>query len=329
MKNSALKILKSSKAITWERVSGTSELIMACPSCSKDDHFYFNEEKDVGVCHRCKWQCNGLILIMAVLGIDIEAAHKLLEDIVDRSVTGLRGRVRDLLVEDMAGPEELYTAETFFKNPLPKKLFPITKKSFPAVFVERGISYNLAKSTDARVCQSGFYARRLIFPIKTLKSETFTAVTSMSKKRYKQLKAAAKKRGEKFRKSLFPKQSFLSEMIYGYGEAFNNPKPLVYVEGVWDYLALKKLGINVIGILGNFLSYRQALLISRMKSESVYSMLDGSVDKILLQRNSKVLNEMCLDKTVRTCVLPNGKDPDEATKKEIKNTLLEARQHVF
>ncbi len=40
-----------------------SELICTCPSCGKTQHFYFNIQKGLGLCHRCGYSCNEFQLL--------------------------------------------------------------------------------------------------------------------------------------------------------------------------------------------------------------------------------------------------------------------------
>jgi len=329
MPSPALEILRK-HAILSKPVSGTDERIMTCPNCEKDDHFYFNQSKNLGLCHRCKWQCNGLGLIMAVLNLEREDALKLLDGSRDTSLSGLRETVAMLSTEAaLDGSEAMYIPEVFFKTPMPGGLIEITRTTFPKVFVERKVSYKLAKSLGAKICNHGYYFNRVLFPVKTLKSETFTAVTSLSKAQYRRKKIQATKRGEQFRKSLFPKKSFISEVIFGYNIAVNNPKALFLVEGVWDVLRLKSLGLNAVAILGNYISYRQAYLISIMVARRIFIMLDGSVDVILLKRLRSRVADISLDKIVKVCVLPNGQDPEESSMAEIKKAILSAREHLL
>ena len=320
-----LKILKRNK-IEYKSVSGTDEKVIVCPSCGKDNHFYFNVKKNLGICHRCRWQCNLTAFLMAVLGLTVEAARELSEGQQDISLDGLRGRVLLSLGEVRNSLVDVPNHEVFFKNPLPKKLKKITKKNFPRVFKERKVSFEIAIKSGALFCDQlgSYYYNRIIFPIKTLGSETFTAVTALSKERFKTVSLRAKLNGKKYRKSLFPKHSFISEILFGY-DLFSKSKKIVIVEGIWDVLALWGLKIPTMGLLGSSLSKRQAQLLSNTKADIIYIMLDGSVPMVQLKKIQALLFDFCLDKEIRICVLPDGKDPDEASVFEIKNAIVSSR----
>jgi len=315
----------SDNEIKTKSVYGSDERILVCPVCKKDDHFYFNIKKNLGMCHRCKWQCNAVGLLMEVLAISKKAAVALLYGRRDTSVSGLRGKVARLLYEGHEDDEDIGMREIYFKNPLPKGLSEITKKKFPKVFRERGVKYDLAVSTGAMVCDSGKYYNRIIFPIKTLGSETFTAVTAFSKEDFVKIRDLARKRGEKYRKSMFPEHSFMSEIIYMYNEIKNYTGRIFLVEGIWDFFKLRKFGLVVGGLLGSYIGRRQAYLLSRTRSEEIFIMLDGSLEMDEQKKNHNRLSEICFDKTIRTCFLPDGKDPDEATKEEILKAIRNSR----
>ena len=323
-----LDIIKEN-GLEFKIVQGTSERIFICPACGKDNHFYFNVDKGVGVCHRCHWECNTIIFLMAALNITWEAAVGLLKGRRDTSAGGLRGRVGKLIEENKYKDEDLNDYTVFFKNQLPKGLEEITVNNFPKVFNERGVSFKLAKSSGAKICNvSGRYFNRIIFPIKSLRNETFTAVTAFTKKKVKKVQSRAQARGNKYRKSLFPPRSFISEILYNYNNVINN-KQIVLVEGIWDFFALKKLKIPTVGLLGSSVSKHQALLLSKTKAEIIYLMLDGGVDKKFLKKHQDLLRNICIDKEIRICQLNERKDPDECTEEEVKKAIINSKIYLL
>lgn len=329
MKFDILPILKEHK-IECKSVYGTDEKIFVCPVCGKDDHFYFNIKKNVGICHRCKWEANAVAFLMAVLNLDRGAALELCTDHKDTSAGGLRGKVRGLLDEQEESFENLEMYEVFFKNPLPKNIEDVTSKKFPKAFVERGVKYEDIKSLNVKICNSsGRYFNRIIVPVKTLKTETFTAVTSLTREKFKRARKSYAAIGIKYRKSIFPSKSFISEVIYQYDIYKNSDKPLFIVEGFWDFLKLKKLALNVNCVLGSSISHRQAYLFSKVKSDRLYLMLDGDVSFKYLKKIHSLLSETCFDKQVKACILPGGKDPDEASLNEIKASIVDSRTFLF
>ena len=324
-----LKILKENN-IEYKSISGTDEKVIICPVCGKDDHFYFNVKKNLGICHRCKWSCNLLALLMAVLGIKKDAALDLCYGHRDTSLEGLRGRVSQLLNEQNINHNSLDFYEVYFRNPLPSGVKKITKKKFPVIFKKRGVTYEEAISSGAMFCNvSGKYYGRIIFPISTLKNKTFTAVTSLYGKNLERTREKFKRTGGKYRKSLFPPKSFMSEVIYMYDEYKNSCKSLFIVEGIWDFFSIKKIGLNANALLGNFLSKRQAYLLSKTKAKRIFLMLDGSVPIDHIKKVHSLLSEVCFDKEVRVCFLPMDKDPNESSKDIIIESIKNSRKYLL
>ena len=132
----------------------------------------------------------------------------------------------------------------------------------------------------------------------------------------------------KYRKSLFPKKSHMSEILYGYNDN-KNYKSLVIVEGIWDWFAIKRYIKGAMALLGSSISKRQAELLSRTKANNIYLMLDGSIKTETLKKLHYRLSEACYDKEVRACFLPDGKDPDEASRSEIAKSIMNSRVYLF
>jgi len=323
-----IKDILKDKAISY-RVINDKEILMTCPSCDKEDHFYYNVKKNLGICHRCKWACNAVAFLMAVFDINVDVALELCKRGRDTSPDGLRGKVRGLLEEVRLGSQSLDFQEVYFKNPLPMGLKKITRERFPKVFKERKVSYELAVQTGALICnQGGKYFNRIVFPIKTLRTETFTAVTALSKKAFREAKELAEEKGGKYRKSLFPKKSFMSEVLYGYNDVIYK-KNIFVVEGIWDVLKMRALNLSAVGLLGSSVSNRQVHLLSRTEAERIFLMLDGSVPIKNLKKIHNLLSKVCIDKEVRVCILPNGKDPDESSVKKIKDSIKKSKIYLF
>ena len=121
----------------------------------------------------------------------------------------------------------------------------------------------------------------------------------------------------------------MSEILYGYNEIKDISGSLFIVEGIWDILKMKKYGFNVTGLLGSSISKRQAYLLSETKANKLFLMLDGSVLLESLKKYKKLLLDMCLDKEIRVCFLPEGKDPDDSSKEEIKKAVVSSRIYLF
>lgn len=323
-----VSILKENR-VSFKEVSGTDEKVMQCPVCGKEDHFYFNSRKNLGICQKCKWECNAVIFLMALLDINLPAALSIWKGRRDTSLDGLRGRVRGALDELIVyNDNELVFTEVFFKNPFPKGVERVTSKKFPAEFKRRKIPFKLIEDLNLNVgfCNSrGRFYNRIIFPIKTLRTETFSAVTALDKEMFKKIRLRYKSVGIKYSKSVFPKGSFMNQVIFLYDNFRFSKKPLFVVEGIWDALKLIKYGFNAVPVMSNLVSRYQTFLLSKTQASKLFLMLDGSVEKELVKKIYYRLFNTCFDKEIRVCTLPYNKDPDDATKKEVFESILRSK----
>lgn len=313
----------------WKfEIHSSGEIVMTCPICMKEDHFYFNKNKSLGICHRCKWACNLIGLIMS-FKYSKHATMEMLKGGLDTSINGLRARIKMELEKSREDPFDYYP--TYFHNPLPKKAIEISRNKMPVAIKERGFNYSLIKDLGILAYSgSGRFNNRLIIPTTTNKTKTFFGATALPKKKFKKLRKEAKKRGEKLKKSLFPRGSFMGEVLYQFNELKDSSDPLYVVEGFWDFLRSRKYGFNAMACFGSYVSISQAILLSTTNAEIIYLMLDGDVpiDKTFKRRFLN-LQEICMDKEVRLCRLPQNKDPDELSYKEFVKFTKKSSRLIF
>lgn len=304
----------------------SEETIIKCPVCNREDHFYFNLNKKLGTCHRCKWSCDLVTLIMS-FGYDKQGAILLIKGEEDNSPSGIKNRVRDML-EDINSANVMdfsYYPAYFINEPPNKDVVSISRKKFPKAIKERGFSYDVVEDLGIKFCVKGRYKNRLIVPVKTRKSKTFFGQTAFTKRTYEVIKKEMKARGQNFRKSLFPKGSFMSEVLYRYDEIEDSFEDLFVVEGFWDFLRLRKYGVNTTACFGSYVSLSQIVLLSETDADRIYLMLDGDVPMEILKSNFSLMQSICFDKEVRLCKLPDEKDPDNLSYEEFKKVVSRSK----
>lgn len=301
------------------------ELCFKCPVCKREDHFYYNIKKNLCLCQRCKCEFNAVGFLL-VIGFNREDAVRSVYGQVDVSESGIKAKIEELLLASYTY-ENIEMHSVYFKNPLPKGCIEVTNKKYPIALLERGVTIEKAKSLGIRYYNgTGIYSNRLIFPVTTLKSKTFVAPTALPKKKYEKIKKQQKERGINFRKSLFPKGSFMSEMLYLYSSFRHNVKRIFIVEGVWDVLKLMSYGLGVTCTFGDKVSRKQAFLLSKTDVKEIWLMLDGSVPEKRLIKYYDLLNMICYDKKIFLCRLPKNKDPDDVSEKDFVATIHEAKR---
>jgi DNA primase len=109
-----------------------------------------------------------------------------------------------------------------------------------------------------------------------------------------------------------------SEHVFGLNitkEAIRREKQVILVEGELDVLSCFEHGVgNVIAVKGTALTEAQVTLLSRFASKITFCFDDDKAGQEAIKRSLVVVEKKGLTPTV--IVIPNGKDPDEALKKE-------------
>jgi len=301
------------------------ELCFKCPVCNRKDHFYYNRKKNLCLCQRCKCEFNAVGFLLSI-GYSRRNAVRSVYGQLDISEGGIKAKIDKLLfTSDLFEDIEMHSV--YFKNSFPKGCINISDKKYPRALAERGVTIERAESLGIKYCNSsGIYFNRLIVPVTTLKNKTFVAPTAVPKKKYEKIKKGQKEKGINFRKNLFPKGSFMSEMLYLYNSFRHNAKRIFVVEGIWDVLKLMSYGLDATCTFGDKVSREQALLLSETSAEEIWLMLDGEVPEERLMKYYNLLRTACYDKKIFLCRLPKDKDPDNATKKDLMTTIREAKR---
>ena len=301
------------------------ELCFKCPVCKREDHFYYNRKKNLCLCQRCKSEFNAVGFLLAI-GYTKDDAMRSVYGRLDISKPSIKAKINELLSVSY-NYEDIEMHSVYFKNPLPKGCIRVSDKKYPIALLERGVTIERAKSLGIRYYNGiGIYSNRLIFPVVTLKSRTFVAPTAFTKSKYEKIKKEQKERGINFRKSLFPKGSFMSEMLYLYSSLRHKVKRIFVVEGIWDVLRLMNFKLNVTCTFGDKVSRKQAFLLSKTDAEEIWLMLDGSVPIKRLKKYYDLLNTVCHNKKIFLCRLPYKNDPDDVSEKDLMKTIHEAKR---
>jgi len=318
-----IPILKE-RRIKFSSVSG-EEILLSCPICKKENHFYYNHKKNLCICQKCKWEGNHFSFLVAGLNFSYKEAFALIssdQSIFNYSTSDLRKKLNSLLSNSQ---ESILVDRMFFRIPFPfpDKLIDISVKKYPLALRERGIAFKDAVDLGVKISMAnGMYKDRIIFPITTLKNELFVARTSYPKELFKKIRKAYEEREGHLRKELFPRGSFISEMLFLYNEIKKNTGRLFLTEGIYDSLKVNKFGEFSTALFNSSVSDSQAILISETKFDEIILMLDGDVPLRRIKKCVKLLSNICIDKIVYPVFLPKDKDPDDLNYEEFKEIVL-------
>ena len=308
------------------RAISNDEIQLTCLVCGKPEHLYYNINKNLCICHRCKWESNAYGLLLQ-LGYSKELTSKLVKGKIDKSIFGLKSIIKRLRKESLNNNEE--DSFIYFKNSIPEGCISVSKDHYPKALSERKISVNLARLVGTKICNSrGKFYNRIIFPVESMKTRTFVAQTGFTKSKTKKIKEEYKKRGKLFRKVMFPDGSFMGEVLYLYNKFKNVERDIFVVEGIMDALRLLRSGFCAVAVFGSKIGKTQSYLLSLMKTNNIYIMLDGDVKKEKLVKYVKRVVRDCYDKKIRVCELDKDKDPDDLSDKELFNVITNAKNHL-
>ena len=288
-------------------MSGESEYIIGC-TFSEDSkrQLFFNAEKGVGHCKKCR-ETPGIIRLVAKLeGISIrEAIAKFRGEIIELSSF-------DSLTEDL---EEMFVKpieniDTEVHDELPEHYEAFTNKfSLPGWVDIRGLDFEFLKSYGFGYCHNGRYSKRIIIPIHTFSEKTFIARSCSGAKGPKYLNAP-KKEG-----------SGISRFIYNINNCCMSGTILI-AEGAFDVLRLVSYGyINSVALMGKVVSKRQLEILSDINVRRVVIMLDpdAAVDAI---RNASIISNIA-DVYM---AIPEEKDPCDMSSDEVRTVIKDAER---
>ena len=115
----------------------------------------------------------------------------------------------------------------------------------------------------------------------------------------------------------------IEEIIYGLDSGYKAEDP-IFVEGSFDCIRMRSFGLNCYSTLSNNVSDKQAELIKKYFTGTIYVMHDN--DKGGIQMVDKFKELLYHSYPIRICKLPKSvKDPDGMNKKEALISKAEAK----
>lgn len=305
-------------------------LVVQCPRCEK--HKFWVLTVDRGDDARAgAWRCfapdcsdagNGaLSLVRRLEDCDTFAALEL----VNKFQKGNQPLIdlRRLVEERLAGEVEVWD-DRDHRVPLPDEFVACASRasgSFPAYFRERGIGPKKAARYGLGWCEDGYFANRLVVPVKSGGDVAFFVArwmaTSPPKCAGKYLpckRCGGVEAHKKLKKTLYPKGARPGRYLFNYDRA-RHCQTIRIVEGVFDAV---HVGKSAVATFGTSLSQYQLELLMRTAAAEITIMWDrDAIDKAraLALRLSDLWR-------VRVVELPDDRDPDEHTLESLRGLEL-------
>ncbi len=305
------------------------EYRLVCPECGSDESFYFNVDKKVGQCFRSK-NCsspkfNDITLVAVLEGISNSQAMKMLGykegDVKQNRISQfgrfLKSRNRKVEVEE--------TTETYNKAKTPYNFIRYaTIEMLHRHLKKRKYKFSVLKHFNVGYCSTGKYHHRIIIPIKTNDNYTFQARRLYDKddrefpRILKKLKTAKEINlwKQKYLNPYGHKKEFI---LYNYNQTYKDPY-LVVVESPKSVWRLYQYGYQAVAILGSSISSYQIDLLSMLSLEYMIFCLDPDA----FDKAKEQLEQLKIVCDTRMVKLPDHRDPDDLSKKEVKEFIINA-----
>jgi len=289
------------------------QLVCDCPLCGKSSRFYVAENTGAWHCFRCGESGGLLRLVQVIDGLTGSEAKEFLSAgetsrVAPPTVGELRGRLpgKAKRWKTRTEKERDIPEEAPHESGLPPEFIPIWDPkerlwSVPRYLKDRGITARTAATYGLGYCQEGRYAGRLILPV-----HIGGRVISFQ----------GRLMGPGEPRYLGPPKP-KGAILYGYDEALGGESVIV-CEGPMDVLALHQHGQRAVGLMGKVISLAQAVALKSGGFSRITVMLDpeASAEGAEVVR---VLSSILPD--VRQAILPDGKDPAEASRAQVLESL--------
>jgi hypothetical protein len=306
----------------------TNNYVCECPVC-KRNKFWFSIKKYKGLCFHC-WNAgrdmgfgNLENLIMFTENINFpEAVAKIKMAAVGENDDsfGLELNAIKRMIE--FNGEDL-DVELEIREPIPFKITPDMDRVVEYLNSrKRPMSPSVLEIVPAYFSKAPFLRDRMIFQIDCNDNYGWLAYYIGDDPIIK-----------KDRKTLNPRGGILSQMVLGYDLYKKSRKPLLVVEGIFDFFRAMLRGYNVVCTFGNKISASQISLINDMETEEVVLCYDG--DKAgwgtfkgttgmwgTLHKWGSQFNA-----PLSFMELPWGNDPDSCGKRDFRNAF-ESRRRI-
>lgn len=299
-------------SISFKVASGGTELCMDCPvpECpNPHNHLYLNKTTGLWICHRCLSTGSLLTFIKIVKKVSLTNARLIVfgEEVSWAPTIGeLRKRIHEMptLMQDI---EKIYGLKAIIKPP--PDCVRITTTKYPLYLNKRHIPFKLTRDLNVRICQSGRFSNRLIFPFSCNGNESFVAYRT---------------RDFMKPKTLNPFGSENENLLYPFDFVQRNTggkNILIVVEGIFDCLRLLLYNYRSVALLKSFLSEEQALLLNQCKYKRIVFILDGDVFPEKYERNVRNVSLITDKEIFFSPIFDQDKDPDQFTKSEVERHL--------
>lgn len=225
--------------ISYVRIAHTSELRMACPSCSK-----YREKSDIpclSIYPNKKWHC-----------------HHCQEHGSEKELLKLL-EIHDIYNNGEIMPAAISTKKAKYITSLPAEALPAHKNKLARSYLaSRNLSIEDMKKFAFLYCKDGFYADRVIAPIFDRKGEYRTF-------------ASRSIHGSVAKKYLYPKGTSISQLLYNLHFVKQTNKIMI-VEGIFDALHCFP---HAVASFGKHISDRQISSLRMHGMNTVYLVWDA------------------------------------------------------
>ena len=282
---------------------GGTELVIACPLCyDEKPRLYISAATGLWTCFHCDARGHLTRLLRDVCELTINESYTL-----ERLIHQGDSKPLALTVTRPTPPSTVELPAGFFIDP--------GTGLAASYFQSRGLRPSWVQELRAGFCMVGPYACRIIIPVITQgKLRTFVARSWLP---------------EEKKKVLMPPGSQASRALFGYDQLVTDRaywKKLILVEGVFDTIRMWEHGYReTVATLGVHTTELQRNLVKRLRPESVILLRDG--DDAGREGAIKEARELAYAMiNVEIAQLPEGKDPDSATRDEVREALDNATE---
>ncbi len=281
-------------------------LVCLCPHCDKTKLWVLIVDRDD--IRSPAWQCFGCddrgrtAMSLVRKMEDCDTFHAL--ELISKFQKGNEPLIdlRRLVEERLIGDIEVWSADAA-RVPLPDEFIPVPhgakRSDMPRYFKDRGIGPKKAIRYGLGWCDDGYFANRLVVPVKRDGEVDFFVARYMKAKPPDGVK-----------KTLYPKGAKPGRHLFNYDRA-RYCDTIRIVEGVLDAI---HLGRSAVATFGTSLSQYQLELLMRTSAREIIIMWDrDAIDK------ARELADRLADLwSIRVVELPDARDPDEHTLEDLK-----------
>jgi DNA primase len=277
--------------------SSGEEMVLLCPLC--DDHkprLYCNRRSGQWICHNCDERGTVWSFLERVLQLDPMTVYRLAREFL--------GTKREAVASEPAKTDAPEVELPEGSMPLDDPQFPL-QQPFWRYATQRGLTPELVRRYGLMYCLTGYYAYRLIVPIRTGERLVGWIARDITGRAEKKVLAPP---GAKFSQALFNVEHV-------------ERQPVLLVEGVFDAMAWPD---RAVATLGAKLSPTQRSMLHKAGLHDIVVLYDG--DDAGRQGSRKVARELHHSGfNVQVAQLPEGLDPGSASSVQLHTALETAR----